>query len=107
MKVIGKIHHQVDDQGYVTDDRDSIKYLGGNIVILSKHEMGALKILQDACNGLRSDLFRVGSERLDNAMMDDLFMLVCKFAEAKFAINDFKGKIKELESILEGNKDDL
>jgi len=105
VKVIGKIHHQVDDQGYIADDRDSIEYLGGGIVLLSQQEMGALDMLQKACNGLESRYPHFEWGKPDNVMMDDLFMLVYRFTEAKFAINDFKFAIERLESVLEGKKE--
>ncbi len=98
MKVIGRVEPT---QNELLEIEKENSYRGGNIVILSRHEMGALKMLQEACDGLGSDLFRTGKGKVNNTMMDNLFMLVYRFAEAKFAINDFKLALEGLESILE------
>ncbi len=110
MKVIGnfvpdqKDIDPKDEQRYLESDR--YKYKGGGIVLLSQHEMGALDMLQKACNGLENQYPHFEWGKPDNVMIDDLFMLVYRFAEARFAINDFKDTIERLESILKGKKDD-
>ena len=104
MKVIGKVDYIRKDEETGVSYGD--EYLEGGIVLLSRHEMGALDMLQKACNGLENQYPHFEWGKPDNVMIDDLFMLVYRFAEARFAINDFKDTIERLESILKGKKDD-
>ncbi len=104
MKVMGTADHVTTDE--LTGISQGDEYLGGGIVILSRYEMEAIKMLQDACEGFKSDYLRLELGKPKDAIIDDLFMLVYRFAEAKFAINDFKDKIEGLENVLEGKKDE-
>ncbi len=83
------------------------EYLGGGMVLLSPYEMRAIKMLQNACEGLRDDYHHIEWGKPKDAMVDDLFMLVYRFAEAKFAVNDFKNKIEGLENVLGVGKNEL
>ncbi len=105
MKVIGTVDPTENQlAGSFEKEDQGGKYLGGGIVLLSTYEMKAVKMLQEACEGLRSDYLSMKWGKPKDAEIDDLFMLVYRFAEAKFAINDFKGRIKELENALGDNE---
>ncbi len=105
MRVIGTVEPEKSHQ--LAEISQDGEYLGGSVVLLSPYEMKAIKMLQDACKGLKDDYHLMEWGKPENAMIDDLFMLVYRFAETKFAINDFKDKIERLENVLGEVKNEL
>lgn len=97
MRVIGRV------EGIFTDSGEclNIDYLDGSIVELTSREVHILKALQDSCanrNWKSIDMFH--HERLDNADMAETFDLIWMFTKTRFAVNDFKSTVNELEEIL-------
>lgn len=101
MQIIGDITPKFDEEGNTTN----VNYVGGCIIMLTSREASIFRDLQKAAKGEKWQ-FPFPDERTkpDDAEMDTLFWLVRQFAEAKFAINDFKEAINRLDDMLMKSK---
>jgi hypothetical protein len=95
MKIIGRMEPKfTGDTGHIEDP----EYLSGSIVALTKKEVEVLRLLQDAWNGEVFEWFHASSP--DDKDMSDAFRAILNFVEIKFAINEFKEAINNLDNIL-------
>ena len=77
--------------------------IGGAIVELTQHEMALIKALQDACDGRQwrtGNIMEYWQERAKDVDMSEAFSVIERFVVARFAINDFKKMVTELEDTI-------
>jgi hypothetical protein len=100
MKVIGYIKPEYNDEGEVVNG----DYVNGGLVALSESELSVLGLLQSAWDG---ETFRayINMRDTDNRMLSDAFKAVRCFVEAKFALNEFKNSINNLDDVLMGKSE--
>ena len=98
MRVIGRIEPNVNrDEQYIENG----EYVRGAIVELTPHEMALIKALQDACEGRQwrtGNIMEYWQEKAKDIDMSEAFAVIEKFVIARFAINDFKNMVTELEN---------
>jgi len=95
MKIIGTIPAKFTDAGEI----ENTDYLDGSVVMLSRAEVVMIDRLQEACSG---DVFnwRNAHGDFDDIEMSNIFRLVYEFANAKFAVNEFREAIDRLDDLL-------
>jgi hypothetical protein len=96
MKIIGNVEPEINESSELVNTQ----YAGGTIVMLSRRETSTLALLQDAWDG---KVFRFNFESIGNPKekdMDNAFKSIYSFIEAKFAINELRNVVNNLDSIL-------
>lgn len=101
MKILGGISPEYDEDGEVIN----ASYMGGAIVAITEKEGRFLALLQAAWKGgtFRWDL---NAREADNCEMDDQFKAIHAWVEAKFALNEFKSVIDDLDGLLMGKENE-
>ena len=98
MQIIGDIIPKFDDDGEVTNPG----YAGGVLVQLSRSEARILAELKLALDGHEWDYSRLINAKLSDYEISEVLLIIRVFIEAKFAINQMKNTVDELENILTG-----
>lgn len=99
MRTIGRVELKFDNEG-IAQNAD---YANGLIVELTSKEAYMLKLLQDACKGKQCKVDKMLDDyrtRPEDINMDDLFGLVWTYTKARFAINDFKNVVSQLDETI-------
>jgi hypothetical protein len=101
MKVLGSVNPEYDENGEVVNT----DYMGGTIAMLTEREMTQLNLLQQAWD---DKIFKFPPSRYeaDERSMDDAFKAIRCFVETKFALNEFRACINDLDSLLVKGKSD-
>jgi len=102
MRTIGRIVIKQNKEGFV----ENHEYADGIIVELTSQEAMLLRGLQDSCDGQRWNLERILNDphnsKPNDVDMSEAFGLVRRFAEMRFAVNDFKSMVNQLEDTING-----
>jgi hypothetical protein len=101
MKKIGNVTPEIIEPGKSLD----MEYVNGIIVMLTEREAVILASLQMAWDG---DTF-IWQNRpgiIEEKEMSGAFYAVRSFVEAKFAINEFRNSINNLDDMIKGPKRD-
>jgi len=99
MRVIGRIEPKFDKD----NNCENAPYIDGAIVELTSKEAATIKALQEACAGNNwpiEKLMHFYRSKPDDIDMDDLFGLVWTYTQSRFAVNDFKTVVNQLEETL-------
>jgi hypothetical protein len=101
MKIIGSVIPEIIEPGELAN----AEYAGGVIVMLTEREAAILASLQIVWDG---DIFKFPNRPRDieEREMSNAFCAVRSFVEAKFAINEFRNSINNLDDMIKGSKRD-
>lgn len=95
MKIIGKPVLEKDKDGEYVDTA----YINGTIIMLTEREAKTLGLLQ---NALKGEVFKWDAYQYDlrDKDMNNAFMAIRCFVEAKFSVNELEAMVNNLNEVL-------